>query len=447
MSAYETRKRDFELRNEHNLQTTDRSFDGGATWSHSESPSDSLFVNREELTSRENERWLYQQHVRNNPAKYRSTSPFYTGTKSYFLTSDSGGKFDQLVHRYNDNSQYSDHELVVNPFRRHMYRGRFYPRYSTAGPTSAAWPDVPWLSDANLNALGATAIKLTLPTNPTANLAAALGELRNDGLPAIPTKAILQAALKDLKVAKVAASLGSEYLNIVFGWKPFMSDVRKAALAVRKSNKLIEQFTRDSGRPIRRRFSFPTVRNVTTTVLSDNGVITPLPSLDPIWYTQPRGTLVKTRVEVIQTWFSACYTYHLDPGKTALGRARRHEQIANKLLGTRINPEVLWELTPWSWAADWLANTGDVITNISALSTDSLVIRWAYIMREHRIVDTYTLTGPSIKGGPASPFVQSFTTVVKQRRRATPYGFGLQYTGFTNRQMAIIAALGLSRTG
>jgi hypothetical protein len=224
-----------------------------------------------------------------------------------------------------------------------------------------------------------------------------------------------------------------------------MSDIAKA---VRKSAKIIEQFQRDSGRPVRRHLQFPdTVSSEYLSFTADAPSSIPTPAFDPQVYNTQRGPTITHRTESIRTWFSGCYTYYLDPGKTALGRLHRQEQIANKLLGIRINPETLWELQPWSWAIDWIANTGDIMTNISALSRDSLVLRWGYVMRYHRITDTYYRGKPDTfkSPGPRGPFVQSFTTVVKKRRVATPYGFGLSYDGFSNRQKAIIAALGLSR--
>jgi hypothetical protein len=60
-----------------------------------------------------------------------------------------------------------------------------------------------------LNALGATAVSRVEPTNPAADLSQALGELYRDGLPSLP--------------GKQEGNLGSEYLNMQFGWaRPFL---------------------------------------------------------------------------------------------------------------------------------------------------------------------------------------------------------------------------------
>jgi hypothetical protein len=124
----------------------------------------------------------------------------------------------------------------------------------------------------------------------------------------------------------------------------------------------------------------------------------------------------------------------------------RYEQEANKLLGTRLTPETLYELTPWSWAADWVSNLGDVAQNISSFGADGLVLHHGYIMERSTVSRTFEMKGVALKGQPKYDLSQTYTTVVKQRVKATPYGFGLDVGSFSPHQVAIVAALGLSRS-
>jgi hypothetical protein len=237
---------------------------------------------------------------------------------------------------------------------------------------------------------------------------------------------------------------GSEYLNIVFGWKPLTSDVRKLNAALQKTDRLLKQYQRDSGRQIRRGYDFPVEKTTTVTEMG-TGVVTPTTSTT-LWNSF-QGP--KRRIRVVETrmWFRGSFTYYLNPGKSFLGNVARREQIANKLFGIRLSPEVLWELTPWSWLVDPPTNMGEVMTNISALTRDNLVMRYGYIMCEQRITDTYTLDGIVSKSyGPVGTISQSFTTIVKQRLKATPYGFGLDPAAFTAQQWAILVALGLTKS-
>jgi hypothetical protein len=113
----------------------------------------------------------------------------------------------------------------------------------------------------------------------------------------------------------------------------------------------------------------------------------------------------------------------------------------------QLTPEVLWNLSPWSWAADWFANTGDVLHNISAFRDDGLVMPYAYIMRKRTHIVEQDLDGYTLRRlGPQPGVSQRFTTTVKSRHKATPWGFGLNPLSFTVRQWAITTALGLSKS-
>jgi hypothetical protein len=119
---------------------------------------------------------------------------------------------------------------------------------------------------------------------------------------------------------------------------------------------------------------------------------------------------------------------------------------ASILFGLELSPDTLWNAAPWTWAIDWVSNTGDVISNISDWATDGLVMKWGYVM-EHTISKlTYTFDRkPRIYGfdGYASPLV--VFVELKRRKRATPFGFGMSWNSFSPRQLAIAAALGLSK--
>lgn len=356
---------------------------------------------------------------------------------------DLGGPFDSVKHGY-WMSHPDIYAINTTATTRDEYWGPYGPYTIGAVPTSFTWPVVPAVNELNLIQLGTTAIKRTIPTNPTSGLATALGELRADGISAMPGKAAYRSALNDFR--GISPAVGSEFLNVTFGWLPLISDVRKTVKAFTRSKTLIEEFARDSGRLINRRYDFPITTVIgPETVLSTGSTVRPLPGLPNSYFSNQVGTLTKQTTTETKTWFSGAYTYYFNPGDSFLDKVKRQEQTAHKLFGLRINPEVLWELMPWSWAVDWVTNTGDVIANISALSTDSLVLRWGYIMQQVCITDTYTCNGPVFKSGPSGPFVQKFSTTSKVRRKATPYGFGLNFDGFTTRQLAIIAALGITK--
>jgi hypothetical protein len=121
---------------------------------------------------------------------------------------------------------------------------------------------------------------------------------------------------------------------------------------------------------------------------------------------------------------------------------------ANKLFGTRLTPATVWNLAPWSWAADWFSNTGDVLNNISAFGSDSLVLKYGYIMRKTREMQQSIWQGYVNTPTGANQFVtarEAFGHETRVRLRATPYGFGIDMGSFTPRQIAISAAVGITQ--
>jgi hypothetical protein len=170
------------------------------------------------------------------------------------------------------------------------------------------------------------------------------------------------------------------------------------------------------------------------------------PSSD-ICYLSGPGTVGNTILErkvTTRRWFSGAFTNYVPPSAEFGGLS-----AATKLLGLDLTPEVIWEVTPWSWAVDWFTNAGSIISNYTAFEIDGLVMRYGYIMEHVVSVNSYYHEGPTgtIFGDAARPPVMEFVTETKSRRRATPYGFGLDMGALSGFQQSIIAALGLSRAG
>jgi hypothetical protein len=321
------------------------------------------------------------------------------------------------------------------------YRGYFFAERTNVDDQAFEAPV--HATNLELDALGTTAIARTIPTNPISGLTTALAEVKREGLPSILGHRTWQ------ERALRARNAGDEYLNYQFGWVPLLNEIRDFARAVTHQDEIIAQYERDSGKPIRRRFTFPIQETTSTSSESD---VAPAPEM-VLAYWSNRGVRTTTVTSKVETWFSGCFTYYLPPLDPGGDNRKRNLQIANKLFGVRITPKVLWDLTPWTWAADWIANTGDVLHNISAFSSDGLVMRWGYVMRKHTITRNVGLSSIRMTwhNGLTNfriPYLeQRFVTTTKSRRIATPYGFGLNPATFSSRQWAILTALGLSRSG
>jgi hypothetical protein len=413
----------------------------GNNWQVDVFPSDFIFEGRE-LTISENHPGFFRnkKYVQQAIKDGKTDTPLF----KMIAGQDQGGPFTNLKHEYwmsHPDIFASGNSLSGNTLR--TYSGPYVPFTRDGSATSTWWPTSTSFSDSLLRAAGSTAIARCAPLSPQVSVAAMLGELRNDGLPLIPSKKLIQDVFQ--RKGHLLSNTGGEFLNWKFGLDPTIKDLRKLASVVRRSSELIAQMKRDSGRLIRRTYGFPTVRTKVETTLSTKAF--GLPSLVQDFYTTTGGVLTKTRETETSIWFSGCFSYLLDPGDSAVERAIHDLRIAQALYGVGITPDVVWQLTPWSWAIDWFTNIGDVVQNVSAWATSGQTMRWGYVMRKETISDTYTLSGVDFKSGPAGPFIQKFTTISKRRLKASPYGFSIQWDGLTPMQLAITAALGISKSG
>jgi len=360
----------------------------------------------------------------------------FKGAITVALEQDAGGEFETTKHEYSG-TRLDGRILRRNGFYTYTYDGPIFAKSSLVGPDDVLWPKPPSDLYNQMIGKGATAISRTIPTNPVAHTAQFLGELR-EGLPSLPGKHIKQHKF---------TGTADEFLNVEFGVLPLISDIRDIRKAAMTADQRIKQLERDSGRLVRRRYAFPVERTVGPEEVISNpwAGSPPLRTGTTGAYDTITGKLVRVRTTEVRMWFSGAYTYLYPKGDNALDKTRRAASNLRATYGLDVNPELFWELTPWSWAADWVSNIGDVMSNMSRLSRDSLVMRWGYMMCTWKCTDTYTLTGQSFAGIGSPTLSQSFTTIVKKRVKATPYGFALDPASFSDMQWAILAALGLSR--
>jgi len=84
-----------------------------------------------------------------------------------------------------------------------------------------------------------------------------------------------------------------------------------------------------------------------------------------------------------------------------------------------------------------------VIENINASAEDNLAAKYAFIMRHTstRVVNDTTLY--TVNGDKNLFWYQDIET--KHREAASPYGFNLTWDNFSPSQLAILAALGISK--
>jgi len=319
------------------------------------------------------------------------------------------------------------------------YKGPCMPMNPYAGPHGQGkFPSSIETSDDDLDELGATAIAQCKPTNSVAELSTALGEIVKDGIPSI----IGHQTWKDR--TNHARNAGGEYLNVQFGWLPLVNDVQKLMHGVSHAKTVLEQFERDAGKVVRRRFTFPMERKESRVELGEREPFGPTNTV--LRKSSPQPTLWLNIVETKRRWFSGAFTYHLPSGYNSRKAVDKYSSYADKILGLNLDPDTLWELQPWSWAIDWFSSTGDVLSNVNDSIKYGLVMQYGYMMETSIVEHTYTLEG----GGKPNLYhlvrPLTFVTETKKRRKANPFGFGVKWTDLSSAQTAILVALGLSRS-
>jgi len=285
---------------------------------------------------------------------------------------------------------------------------------------------------------------MAVPTAAEVSLAAFLGELR-EGLPSIPGKSTLR--------KPSSKSSAEEYLNSKFGVVPLKSDLQQLAKGIIDFHKRVDQFRRDSGRNVRRRRQLSDSR--LGTVVHAPGPASGFIGIQRenlVDIFSSRFYLSSGKIDVFDiversTWFSGAYTYHVSEAHDFLGKLERYEQLANHALGLEFDLDTAWELTPWSWLVDWFSDAGTFIKNLTAISNDNVVARYAYVMHHVKVTRMYSVKEMTLRAGSTGPTsataFQTFES--KTRTQATPYGFGFNLGTLSLTQKAILGALGITK--
>jgi hypothetical protein len=299
---------------------------------------------------------------------------------------------------------------------------------------------------------GTTAIALVAPTNPTANLGVTLAETIREGIPSLPGIQSWKHRTEALRAA------GSEYLNYQFGWAPLHSEVKNTVNAARHHRDILHSYRNGEGNNIHRRFDFDDEVQTWDEEISPQNPISGILNTSFVQIEFPPAERVVRVENRRKRWFEGCFTYGGPSGVDSFGRAMGYGSDADKLYGLTLSPDVLWNLTPWSWAVDWFTNTGDLIHNVTNFAMAGLVMRYGYMMEE--TISTYSVEWDDapfngirdiratpkqyypLFGGSGS---RGLVTTTKSRVPANPFGFGVGWEGLSPTQLAITAAIGITR--
>nr|QDH89663.1 MAG: hypothetical protein H3RhizoLitter14321_000004 [Leviviridae sp.] len=338
--------------------------------------------------------------------------------------------------------------FTEDPFTKQMSQVQYWGPCLPAPTSFLQYPAFAHSNDSTLDKLGSVAIARCSPSNPSADLSVFYNETMKEGIPSMIGATLMK--WRNLSARERRRAIGQEYLNYEFGWKPFVNDLKSLSHSIVHAESIRTQYERDSGKLVRRKYGFkPSLTESWTTVRSNvSPWINPSASLLNDTPSVNKGSVIlHSKVEKYQ-WFSGAFTYYVPPvdGSLRTGLARSFIN-ARKVLGLSLTPDVVWNVTPWSWGIDWFTDTSEVLSNWTDWAIDNQVLAYGYLMEHTISTNTYTFVGPTgFNRKDVRPPDVTLVSETKRRRKATPYGFGLTTGAFTARQKAIVAALGISRS-
>lgn len=300
----------------------------------------------------------------------------------------------------------------------------------------------------------------TRPGNPVASLGQFIVELRD--LPKLPFqgrrsyRSVFGQGLSLPGMIRALMAycmdfrhLGGEYLNVVFGWKPFIRDLQQVYNLWQTIDRQLAQIVRNNGKGIRRRATVSENSSSTSAVAHSASAGAYVASGFPSGTTMAKAPCgsdwsVETKVTT-KVWYAAKYRYFIPDVSSS--QWTRKAKLA--LFGVLPTPELVWAVTPWSWLIDWSVNVSDVLSNMSTNAVENLVQDYSFLMMREETVKTGCVSTywGDCQYGSGSCTLHSTYSVVKKRRTTggSPYALNaISGKPLTAYQGGILAALGLS---
>jgi hypothetical protein len=244
-------------------------------------------------------------------------------------------------------------------------------------------------------------------------------------------------------VERHARALANGYLTWEFEWLPFYKDVQDFCKNVRDSSKLYDQFSKAGYQNNRRRVNLADEQSTNVTNMSNAYY-----GSNPMQYQAyaTGGTLKRTDHSSRKVWYSASFSYYVpDQTGTLSERIKYYESLFRVAYGLELSPRSVWAIMPWSWLADWCSTTGASASNLTDILLQGLASRYAYVMINEKFSSTYELQDLTLADGTKLNGSQTLFTETKLRAPGYSFGFALQPQDFSERQWAILAALGISK--
>lgn len=256
---------------------------------------------------------------------------------------------------------------------------------------------------------------------------------------------IARAMMRPKKVA-------DHFLNHQFGWVPFLKDLGDFANVIQNARAYMDQVARDNNTWVKRVRTIDhkeAVTHITSGAVSGCEPVLPNSLCRRVNGQGGLGYAHWSLDEEVFTrvWAAGQFKYYrpeFDRSLSGYNSDWNNMHRLLTLLGVRITPSIVYKATPWTWAVDWFSDVGKTVQQISDAGEDRIASKYMYLMHHQVRKLVFRQTTHFNSGDVTTTWVRFSDT--KQRQVAqNPYNFCLSASQLTGKQLAILAALGISR--
>jgi len=337
--------------------------------------------------------------------------------------------------------------------------------YVLTGWSGSHWPvltDFDTPSENTRKSVGQQAYLNSLPRDQ-ADLAVLIGEIALNPVRAlaVPGQASVKAASRQVRGKSArrkaavrrhrqirglpleeARAAADDYLAYIFGVRPTVSSLDALAESLTRSRRHAETISRHGTRRYRRR---KTVRYLNRSASS----LAPPHTIYVGTGNQFQGSIHLFRSSTQRIWWSGAF--RMTPSYTDdwLGRCSSFFHEVDYLTGLGLDVRAAWDLIPFSFMADWFANTGDFLEARQIIADYNVVSEYGYIMCHTRQERQQIALG-GIRVGISPPVLQPVSVLstevreTKRRDACKAFGFETDFSGLNAFQWSALTALGLS---
>lgn len=319
----------------------------------------------------------------------------------------------------------------------------------------------PWPSNAALSSMAGSMFRQSVPGGPQFNLTRSIGELKDAHL-------MFRAAnYRPKNIKQVAGS----YLNYVFGVKATADDILKAADTVISTVPIVSGYIQNERMRIRSNRSRMLNQDCQSGSTSGPyggghfiGSTYNFGMMQSVGSYLAYGDIANyLQANVVLSWVWS-YSQQLRSVSTwemfvpkpngIEGRLNIYKSAAERLVGEGLTAGTVYDLTPYSWLADWFVDVGGLLHYQQAVADNQVVAVSSCYSVWEELVGTIAVSNFVVKSmipgyilecQRFTPGITRMKAIKHMRRGGSPYSVGPTWD-FSSQQWAILGALGLSRS-